>query len=114
MLLRDGGTILFKISGDILAGKYRLQTPFAGKPEPLFRDERKLDFGSTEEEEVAIRLKGWLDKKLNESLKQRLLELDGLKEWRNIPWRLNCVVPYHRIRHVLNILETRPAGITED
>ena len=112
MILRDGGTILFNISRDPLAGKYRLQTPFGGKPEPLFRDERKLDFGSTEEVEIARKLKELLGKQLNESRKRRLSELDELKEWRNIPWRLDRVVPYHRIRHVLHILETRPAGTT--
>jgi hypothetical protein len=107
MILRDGGTILFEISNDALAGKYRLQTPWAGKPEPLFHDERRLDFGSTKEVEVAAKLKAWFADNLTDELKQSLIELDNLKEWRNISPKLNKSVPYHRIRHVLHVLEAR-------
>ena len=114
MILRDGGTILFEISNNALEGKYRLQTPFAGKPEPLFRDERKLDFGSAEEVEVALKLKMWLIGNRTDELKQSLAELDNLKEWRNISAKLNKAVPYHRIKHVLQVLEARLAGITEN
>jgi hypothetical protein len=107
MIMRDGGTIVFEISGTQCAAKYRLQTPFAGKPEPLFRDEQKLNFGSAEEFEVANQLRGWLDQNLNESRRQHLAELDELKEWRNLPSSLSEVIPYHRIRDVLSVLESR-------
>jgi hypothetical protein len=112
MILRDGGTILFEISGDASAGKYRLQTPFLGKPEPLFHDERKLDFGSVEEIEVASKLKAWLADNLTGELKQSLAKLDSLKGWKNLPAKLGRAIPYHRIRYVVRILETRPAGKT--
>lgn len=107
MILRDGGTILFEISDDTLAGKYRLQTPLAGKPEPLFHDERKLDFCSAEEIEVAAKLKAWLANNLTEELKQGLTGLDDLKEWRNISAKLSKAIPYHQIRYVARVLETR-------
>jgi len=108
MIFRDGGTIVFEISGDPLEGKYRLQTPFAGKPEPLFRDERKLEFGSPEEIEVASKLKSWLTENLTTELRQSLAKLDALKIWKNLPAKLFRAVPYHRIRYVLQKLESRP------
>jgi hypothetical protein len=107
MILRDGGTILFEISDDALAESYRLQTPFLGKPQPLFRGERRLEFGSAEEMEVASKLKTWLVDNLTDELGQSLAELDNLKEWRNISEKLNQAVPYHRIRNVLRVLEAR-------
>jgi len=110
MILRDGGTILFEISEDALAGKYRLQTPFRGKPEPLFRDEQKFEVGSTEELEVALKLETWLAENLDAELQQSLAELDSMGEWRNISSRLNRAVPYHRIRHVLRVLRMRVAS----
>jgi hypothetical protein len=109
MIFRDGGTIVFEISGDPLEGKYRLQTPFLGKPEPLFRDERKLEFGSTEEIEVASKLKSWLAENLTAELKLSLAELDALQEWRNLSKKLSQAIPYHRIRYVLQKLESRSA-----
>ena len=107
MILRDGGTILFEISNDTLAGKYRLQTPFGGKPEPLFHNEKKLELGSVEEIQMASKLKLWLADNLTDELKQSLAELDSLKVWRNISPKLLEAVPYHWIRHVLQVLEGR-------
>jgi hypothetical protein len=107
MIIRDGGTIQFEISDDILVGKYRLQTPFLGEPRPLFHDEHKLDFGSAEEVAVARKLKVWLADNLTDELKQSLAELDDLKVWQNISAKLNKVVPYHRIRKVLHVLAAR-------
>jgi hypothetical protein len=107
MILRDGGTILFEISGDALGGDYRLQTPFSGKPQPLFRGERKLEFGSAEEMEVASKLKTWLGNNLTDELNQSLAELDDLKEWRNLPEKFSQAIPFHRIRNVLRVLEAR-------
>jgi len=107
MILRDGGTILFEISDDAMAGKYRLQTALLGKPQPLFHDERKLDFGSTEEAEIAAKLKTWLIQNLTDKLKHSLAELDNLKGWQNISAELDKAIPYHRIRHVLHIVEAR-------
>jgi hypothetical protein len=57
--LRDGGTILFSISGSKIDGSYRLQTPFRGTPCPLFRDGKQLDLNSTEEQSVAALLSEW-------------------------------------------------------
>ena|ERR1700722_13986982 len=114
MILRDSGTILFEIFDDTLSGKYRLQTPFAGKPQPLFRDERKLNFGSAEERDVASRLKAWLVENITDEIKESLSELDSLKEWRNISQKLNEAIPYHRIRHVLKILESRSIETTQN
>jgi hypothetical protein len=108
MILRDGGTILFEIFDDALEGKYRLQTPFAGTPQPLFRDELKLEVGSVMESEIAAKLRLWLTEKLTPDLKQRIAELDELKVWRNISRRLEEAVPFHRIRWVLQVLESRP------
>jgi hypothetical protein len=106
-IFRDGGTIVFTISDDLLAGKFRLQTPFQGKPQPLFRDERKLEFGSAEEIQIAIKLNNWLHEKPDEISVERMAELDKLKEWRNLPSSLRAVIPYHRIRHVVRIIEER-------
>ena len=106
-ILRDGGTILFKISDDTMAGKYQLQTPLKGKPEPLFHEEQKLDFGSAEEAKVAAKLKVWLGENLTNEIQQSLVELDDLKQWQNLPAKLFDAVPYHRIRHVLQVLEAR-------
>ena len=109
MILRDGGTVLFEISEDALKGKYRLQTPFHGAPEPLFRNEQKLQLGSNDELEVVQKLEAWLAENLDSDLEESLAELDAMGEWRNISSKLNRAVPYHRIRHVLGVLRMRVA-----
>ena len=106
-ILRDGGTILFEIADDTSAGKYRLQTPFKGMPQPLFKNEQRLDFGSEEEAEVASKLKGWLAVNLTEELEQSLAELDQLKIWRNPSAESSNAIPFYRIRHVLQVLKSR-------
>lgn len=105
--IRDGGTILFRLSGTEADGSYRLQTPFLGTPRPLFKGERKLAFGSIEESSVAAVLTEWLDAAASEEVKSCLAELDSLSEWRNLPAHLVKVVPLHRIRTVVRELNQR-------
>jgi hypothetical protein len=108
IILRDGGTILFRIEDPpSLAGKYRLRTPFAGEPRPIFRDEAQLEFGSAEEAALSSALQGWLESRLTPAAGAALRELDELKEWRNLPSRLDEVVPLHRIRDVIRCLYGR-------
>ena len=107
-ILRDGGTILFRIEDPPpLAGSYRLRTPFAGEPRPIFRDEVQLELASAEEAALSSALQRWLDAHLTPTAAAALRELDELKEWRNLPERLDRVVPLHRIRHVIHCLDAR-------
>jgi hypothetical protein len=57
---RDGGTIEFQIDGSEVDGFYQLQTPFRGRPQPLFREGNRLDFGSKDETQVLRALDSWL------------------------------------------------------
>ena len=43
-IFRGGGTIIFTIIDDVLAGQYRLQTPFQGLPQPLFLQRKTTCF----------------------------------------------------------------------
>jgi hypothetical protein len=104
---RDGGTIIFKIVGPPADGAYRLQTPFKGEPRPLFRDERRLNFGSVEESQVLKALQAWLEGQLTAEMSEALDELDRLKGWRNLSEKLDEAVPFHRIRAVIQCLEAR-------
>jgi hypothetical protein len=107
-ILRDGGTILFRVKDPpLLAGKYRLRTPFAGEPRPIFRGEVQLEFASAEEAELSNALQRWLDSQLSPPASAALDELDQLTEWRNLPDRLDDVVPLHRIRDVIRCLDGR-------
>lgn len=107
-ILRDGGTILFRISGATpLSGGYRLRTPFAGEPRPIFRDETQLELGSAAEADLSGALQHWLDAQLSPAASAALGELDQLEEWRNLPRQLVDVVPLHRIRAVIRCIEAR-------
>ena len=107
MVRRDGGTIVFTIDDCDIAGKYRLQTPFLGEPRPLFRDETRLRIGGRDEAAVAAGLRQWLSENTTADADEALARLDGLPEWRNLPDDLARVVPLHRIRSVVNLLEAR-------
>lgn len=104
---RDGGTIVFQITESSLAGRYRLQTPFAGRPEPLYRDGAQLGLGSAEETALADDLQRWLDPQLGSPELAALSKLDAMQEWRNLPAELLRVVPLHRIRRVIRCLRDR-------
>lgn len=107
-ILRDGGTILFRIEDPPpLAGRYRLRTPFHGHPRPIFRDAVQLELGSTREAALSRALREWLDARLDPASAAALRELDELGEWRNLPERLLQVVPLHRIREVIRCLDGR-------
>src|SRR5687767_10546383 len=82
-ILRDGGTILFRLRGATpFTGKYRLRTPFGGEPRPIFRDEAQLELGSAAEAELSSALQRWLDSQLSPAASAALGKLDQLKEWR--------------------------------
>ena len=106
-ILRDGGTILFTLSGGPNAGNYRLQTPFLGEPRPIFFNEQKLEFGSPEEQDLIPQLQAWLRGNLTEDRQRALSTLDGLKVWRNLPRDLLDAVPLHRVRTVIECLLKR-------
>jgi hypothetical protein len=104
---RDGGTIEFRVSGSDVDGLYRLQTPFKGTPQPLFRDGRMLDFGSHEEVAVLGVLRAWQAEASTDAVVAAMAELDRLKEWFNLPKKLAAVVPLHRVRTVIQRLRER-------
>jgi hypothetical protein len=113
-MLRDGGTILFKLSEVPKAGDYRLQTPFLGEPRVVFFNNRALQLGSTEEEELAGQLEVWLRQQLTEKNQKGIEALDSLTEWRNLPRDLMAIIPIHRIRTVVRCLRSRnpqPSGV---
>ena len=104
---RDGGTITFAIAGSSLAGRYRLRTPFAGEPRPLFQDDVQLAVGGPEEAAVLAGLREWFSAVATRESDQALARLDGMHEWRNLPADLARAVPLHRIRAIIRCLETR-------
>lgn len=108
-ILRDGGTILFTLSGTHNAGKYRLQTPFRGEPRPIFCNERKLEFGSPAEKDLILQLQAWLHDNMSADRERALRTLDALKVWRNPPRDLVDAIPLHRVRTVLECLLKRHA-----
>ena len=95
-MYRDGGTIEFRVSNSRAGGFYRLQTPFHGTPEPLFKDGIRLDIGSTEELAVLDALRDWLAANSTEEVLALMSELDEVHIWLNLPERLSAVVPLHR------------------
>jgi hypothetical protein len=108
-ILRDGGTILFTMSGTHNAGQYRLRTPFLGEPRPVFFNDRQLEFGSPAEQDLIPQLQRWLHEAMSEDRQKALRTLDTLKVWRNLPTDLLDAVPLHRIRAVLECLLKRCA-----
>jgi hypothetical protein len=108
-MLRDGGTILFTLSGTPKAGKYWLQTPFGGEPRPLFLGGRQLEFSSAAERELIPQLEQWLHQSMTEERQEALRTLDALKTWHHLPNNLLAVVPLYRIRTVLQCLLKRNA-----
>ncbi len=111
-ILRDGGTILFTLSGTPNAGRYRLQTPFRGEPRPIFLADQQLELGSPAERELITQLQGWLHNVTTPDKVKALHTLDKLKEWRNLPRDLADAVPMHRIRSVIECLMKRNAQPT--
>ena len=109
MVWRDGGTITFVVDGDVLAGRYRLRTPFAGEPRLLFRDDVQLPCGGSTEKALAGALRRWLNVAVTSDVAAALWRLDSLQEWRNLPADLDAAVPFHRIRNVIVCLEARAA-----
>jgi hypothetical protein len=79
----DGGTVSFRVTGTDVDGPYRLQTPLLGTPQPLFKNERKLDFGSADEIAVLSVLREWLAQVATAELHPALVELNELKDRRN-------------------------------
>jgi hypothetical protein len=106
-MYRDGGTIVFRLSGFTVDGLYRLRTPLQGLPQPLFRDDVQLPFGGEVEVAVLAALRGWLAGETIGDAAIALSELTGLSLWQNLPERLNQVVPLWRIRHVVERLAER-------
>jgi hypothetical protein len=106
----DGGTIEFQLEGGDVDGFYRLQTPFLGTPEPLFRDGARLDFASNEEGAVLVALESWLRAIMTPVSAAALAELIALREWRNLPARLSDVVPIRYIQIVAEKLRERTSA----
>ena len=109
MIWRDGGTITFTIDESELAGRYRLRTPFAGEPRPLFRDDTQLTFGGPDETALLAGLRDWWSATVTEESHRALAQLDSMGEWRNLTDDLDRVVPLHRMREVIRCLEERAA-----
>jgi len=108
-IYRDGGTIEFRVSGSCTDGFYRLQTPFRGTPEPLFKDGHRLQFGSPEEVAVLEVLREWQAAACTKDVVAALAELDKMQLWLNLPQNLSDMVPIHRIRSVVRKLSERCA-----
>jgi hypothetical protein len=106
-MYRDGGTIEFRVRGSDADGFYRLQTPFRGVPEPLFCNEVKLAFGSGEEGRVLAALDSWLKETITTADSAAVDELVATHLWLNLPDRLRKVVPFARIRRVVDKLRQR-------
>lgn len=109
MMWRDGGTITFTIDESELAGRYRLRTPFAGEPRPLFRDDIQLMSGGPDETALLAGLRDWWSATATEESHRALAQLDSMVEWRNLSDDLNRAVPLHWIRDVIRCLEERAA-----
>ena len=109
-ILRDGGTILFKISGwanSAACGLYRLQTPYAGEPRRLFKDDMPIELAGAEERQLLVALQRWIAEKTTPAMGKALHELDQLEAWRNLPDDLVAALPLHRIRYVADVLSSR-------
>jgi hypothetical protein len=106
-IYRDGGTIEFRVLGSEADGYYRLQTPVLGTPEPLFRDGRRLEFGSAEEVAVLTVLQDWLAATATQEALAALSELEAIALWLNLPERLLEVVPLYHVRTVIQRMEKR-------
>jgi hypothetical protein len=106
-ILRDGGTIAFTIEDGALAGSYRLRTPLAGEPRPVFRNEEELARGGHEEAHLLAELQTWLADGLTSELQVALERLDALPEWRNLPEGLRRATPLYHMRTVVRCLEAR-------
>jgi hypothetical protein len=106
-MIRDGGSIQFRVSNSDANGLYRLQTPLLGTPQPLFKDGSRLEFGSAEEMTVLAALRQWLAASLTKEVLAAMAELHKLPLWQNLPKRLLEVVPLHRVRLVIQRLEER-------
>jgi hypothetical protein len=106
-IYRDGGTIEFRLDGSEIDGFFRLQTPFGGVPEPLFRDGVRLEFGSNDEAAVLVALESWLQVAATPVVATAIAELVALREWRNLPSRLSDVVPIRHIQIVAGKLRER-------
>ncbi|HEY6854207.1 MAG TPA: hypothetical protein VI139_08165 [Gemmatimonadales bacterium] len=107
MIWRDGGTISFTIDDGALAGRYRLRTPFAGEPRPLYRDDVALALGGPDEAALLDGLRAWWATAATDEAQRALTELDGMREWRSLREELTRVLPLHRIRDVIRCLEAR-------
>ena len=106
-IYRDGGTIEFRVSGSDADGFYRLQTPMLGRPEPLLKDGRRLDFGSPEEVAVLGVLRQWQAAVSTNNVIAAMAELDKMQLWLNLPQYLSEAVPVHRVRTVIQRLSER-------
>ena len=106
-VLRDGGTILFRLTGCDRDGAYRLETPFAGEPRILSHDGTKLQPGDTTECSVVRHLERWLEPQMSPEVVHALAELDRLSVWKNLPEHLVAAVTVHRIRSTVDYLRRR-------
>lgn len=106
-MLRDGGTVLFRLNGCDRDGLYRLETPFAGEPRILSHDGTRLQPGSIAECCVARYLERWLEPRMSPQVVHALAELDRLPEWKNLPEHLLAAVALHRILAVAEYLRRR-------
>ncbi|MBI5052664.1 MAG: hypothetical protein HZB52_05305 [Chloroflexi bacterium] len=106
-MLRDGGTIIIKTSNDPKAGEYTLPTPWSGEPRHIHWNGEKLAIGSLEEYEFLTKIKRWWEAQLTEEIRDALETLDKLREWRNLPEKLQSAVSFHRVRTVIEYLEKR-------
>jgi hypothetical protein len=107
---RNGG-IEFTVSGTSIDGRFgilKLRSPIV----PVVRNGAELPQSSPEIAEVQRLLEEWLQNQSPEAI-VALAELDSLREWRNLPDYLNKAVLLHRVRGVIQHLESSRRKLIE-
>ena len=103
-VLRDGGTIIIRVTDDLRSGKYLLPTPFIKGPRHIAWNGQDLTIGSPEEKEFLMKLKGWWDIHLTMDIKKALENFD---EHPGQSSMAKPVLDFLYIRTVIKYLEPR-------
>jgi hypothetical protein len=104
--LRDGGTIILKVTDVAGAGEYILPTPFVGEPRHLSWNGAQLAIGSPQEIEFLGKLKVWLTEHAADKLVESLHDLDKINIKPSTDQRGKAFA-YHRVLYVADYLEHR-------
>jgi hypothetical protein len=106
---RNGG-IEFTVSGTEIDGRYRILHP-NGARIPVVRDGGELPLGTAEVTALRGLLEGWLRDQLTPEAAAGLAELDRLPTWQNLPDRLDDAILLHRVRWIIERLQSQTAGL---